>query len=215
MREVCAQTLIGFAGGKEKKKPEPALMNCLCNPRFQRLYYDVRDDPGTALLHTVGDPPYPLPLSTRTMPISAPEPLKSIKLISRMFPWSLDLQNDSGITLQDLLLSAHNFFFTKILEGEYWGTSDDVRARLNTAFHANCAATIPSGGPNVTIGYGGAVPPKIGKPRSKDFGLIRVDWLLDHTIITGLEKDDTLAAYRYPFEKDRSRMWVLSLGPNI
>lgn len=203
-------------GGDKKKVLAPvALINCLANTSFQSLYYDLRDEPETASLRSSGAPNYPLPSSTRTMQITPPPtPFTSIKIISTLFPWSVDITNERGITLDDLLYQMHAHFWTTVTEGEYWATTDETRFRIQTAFYTNCAVTMPPGGPKSVIGYGGAMAAIIGKMRNKDHGVLRIDWLLDYTILTGLDQDDAFAARRFPHLKDRSHVWVVSLASN-
>lgn len=84
------------------------------------------------------------------------------------------------------------------------------------AFVANCSASTTSpGGAKVTVGYGGVIAPMIGKERRKDEGVLRVDWLLDRTILVGLEKDEAFAAHRLHNLKDRSNVWVVTLASNM
>lgn len=180
---------------------------------MQSLHYDLRDLPETAtLLNRASYSHFPIPGSICNSFITAPEPLQKIKLVSRSFPWCIDIAKSSGITLETLIRELHNFLWAPTNESEYWATSDEHRARMFTAYHNNCAAA--SVAPNSYIGYGGALEPSIRKVRAPNDPFRRIDWFLDHTILMGLEKDDDFVSIRINDPRLREDTWVVSLGPN-
>ncbi|KAF8313445.1 hypothetical protein DL93DRAFT_2081152 [Clavulina sp. PMI_390] len=188
-------------------------MNCLCGPASHRIYYDIREDPETALLNGPGGSKYSLDLLL-DKPVTAPVQLPSITLISTAFPWSIDVKNESGVTLGDVLRTLHTAFMHLVTEGEYWSISDEQRAHIVATYNRNYQATLPPGGPKSIIGYGGALAPLLSKPRDSKGGILRVDWLLEQTVFLGLEKNDLFAIVRLPTLKDRSHVWTVTLGPN-
>jgi hypothetical protein len=177
------------------------------------LHYDLRDHAETAsLLNRASHSHFPIPAHVCNSFITAPEPLKKIKLVSRSFPWCIDIAKSSGITLDTLIRELHSLLWASTNEGEYWATSDEHRARMHAAYYNNCAvASVP---PNSYIGYGGVVEPSIRKIRPPCDPFRRIDWLLDRTILTGLEKDDEFISVRITDPKLREDTWVVSLGSN-
>jgi len=144
--------------------------------------------------------------------ITAPNALKKIKLISPLFPWCIDIVHNPGITLEILMQQLHESLWNVATDAEWWATTDEHRTRMHAVYHNNIAAA--SVAPNSHIGYGGVLEPPIRKARPPNDAIRRIDWLLDRTILKGLEKDDEFISIRVPDPKFREETWIVSLGSN-
>ena len=173
--------------------------------------YDLRDNPRQATLALPDFPGNPMQLNAhlRGAPITNLNP-KSIILISKAFPWLIEVKNNAGVTLNDVLHELHDCLSKIVLDTEYWAVSSEMRNRLGEAFHTNCNDSSPT-----PYQYG---PQRAGlslsKPRSKESGLLRVDWLLKRHMFIGLEKDDEFIALRIADKKLHVDTWVPTLAPN-
>lgn len=167
------------------------------------MYYDLRDYPTRALVST--SPNYSS-LSANHLAASITNPeTTTMKIISKLFPWEVDVVSDgSPITVDDLITAIHETLQKHITGSEWWIVTDDVRARVSEQYIKNCDAT--------TLGTG-RHKGEVEKPRAKSEGLRRVDWLLDAFVMKGLEKDDTFAATRFRDKSQRENVWVLVTGP--
>jgi Family of unknown function (DUF6699) len=175
------------------------------------LIYDLRDYPRQATLVSPDSPENPMQLNShlRGAPITNLSP-KSIILISRAFPWLIEVKNNSGVTLNDILNELHDCLSKAVLDTEYWAVSSEMRALLGQAFRVNC-----DNSPSITYPYGPQpVGPSLSKPRSKEEGLLRMDWLLRRHVLIGLEKDDEFIALRIGEKKLHTDTWVLTLAPH-
>lgn len=106
----------------------------------------------------------------------------------------------------------HKALWTPTSDGEYWATTDEHRTHMFMFYSNNCAATRLA--PNSHVGYGGVQEPSIRKFRPPGDPLRRLDWLLERTILKGLEKDDDFIALRLNDPKLHDDTWVVSLGSN-
>jgi len=184
---------------------QPVLIDIL-HPNSRRigakqphLIYDLRDFPEKALVNT--RQAVPLSEAHLDAPITSP-PTNQIKVISRAFPWEIDVESSSDnvpVTVADLIHAVHETLQKHITGSEWWIVTDQVREKVSAQYVKNCDRS-SAGNPRRY---------EVEKPRDKSEGLRRVDWLLDHIVMTGLERDDTFAAQRFRDKETRSITWVL------
>ncbi|KDQ18519.1 hypothetical protein BOTBODRAFT_28901 [Botryobasidium botryosum FD-172 SS1] len=113
-------------------------------------------------------------------------------IISRAFPWGIKVAgSSSGVTCDDVLDAVHAALQKPITPSEWWIATPEQRKKVVAAFESNCSAE------------------KSGRERKN--GILRVDWLCDHTLILGLEKDKEFIGERVREEKVAKDTWVLAL----
>jgi len=189
---------------------EPVLIDILhsssrrSGAKQPHLIYDLRDFPERALVNTR---PHPVPLSDAHLdaPITSP-PKNSIKVISKAFPWEIDVQSaaeDVPVTVGDLISAVHECLQKHISGSEWWIVTDLVRDKVSAQYVKNCERS----------SAGNSRRYEVEKPREKSEGLLRVDWLLENIVMMGLEKDDAYAAQRFRDKETRANTWLLVTGP--
>ena len=148
-------------------------------------------------------------------------PLDSIYVISRLFPWCIHITGSPQITLDNLLTQLHDELWKSVQENEYWATTEEMRTQVAVACHSNCAcaakvapATFSYGVSSSASSSSMVTQPLTFRPREVIEGIKRVDWLLDSTVLVGLEKDDEFIAARIQDKKRHPSAWVLTLASN-
>lgn len=179
-------------------------MNCLAAGGYglQKINYDLRNPPNKALVsnsYSSGSlsGSYVYGSELESCQIACP-PLKYIKLISRHDVWETIIENDSGITLKDVLEGLHRSLWHHLSLPEWWATTPAHRAQITEAYEQNCRNAAPPP-PGLPYGYGGhTITSTDARPRYREMeGVRRIDWLLENTVFVGLEKVDGLIAQRY------------------
>lgn len=147
------------------------------------LRYDVRIKPRENILtSTYHSQSHTATLATQT---------SHIRLISKSFPWTIDVKSAHGSITCELIWDALYFGLQEPLADSEWGMillDDDLRERIERAARKR-------------------------EEKDNDKRLKRIDWLGDNTLFKGLEKDE-------PFEKLRLlpraeaclETWVVRLG---
>jgi hypothetical protein len=139
-------------------------------------------------------------------PITSP-PVASIKIISKVFPWEIDVDSEDAsvaVTVGDLLAAVHDALQKHITNSEWWIVTDANRERVSTQYVKNCDQSSAGSSRHKQV---------VEKPRKKEEGLRRIDWLLDNFVMHGLERDDAYAALRFRDREIRDRTWVLVTSP--
>jgi len=168
------------------------------------LHFDLRDFPSRAFVNS-GRSLQLLSDSLLTASILNPA-TTSIKVISKAFPWEIDVESaddNTPVTLEDLISAVHACLDKQLTGSEWWIVTDDVRAKVSSQYSKNCDAS--SVGESRHRG-------EVEKPRHKNEGLRRIDWLLDNFVMKGLEKDDKFISTRIRDPKVRESTWVLVTG---
>jgi len=170
------------------------------------LNYDLRDFPSRALVRSGSTLSL---LSDSLLVASILNPATtSIKVISKAFPWEIDVESaddNSPVTLEDLITSVHASLDKHITGSEWWIVTEDVRTKVSSQYSKNCDSS--------SVGEGRRRG-DVEKPRHKKEGLRRIDWLLDNHVMKGLEKDDQFISTRIRDPAIREKTWVLVTGQN-
>jgi len=111
--------------------------------------------------------------------------------------------DNSPVTVEDLVNAVHESLSKHISGTEWWIVTDSVREKVTAQYVQNCEATERDGRRKA----------EVEKPRQKNEGLRRVDWLLDGFVMKGLEKDDKFAKLRFRDKDVVEQTWVLVNGP--
>jgi len=115
-----------------------------------------------------------------------------VRLISKDFPWSIDIKtNGHPVTCDDVWNALHNALQQPLADSE-WGTLSHDHSKAKKVQKA--AKQRQSEG-------------------DKDKALKRVDWVADHFIFRGLEKDDDFAKRRLVYvESECEETWVVEMA---
>jgi len=169
------------------------------------IQYDIRDYPQRALVNT---PAGAALLSQSHLGASITSPATtSIKVISKLFPWEIDVQSansNTPVTVEDLIIAVHDALDKHITGSEWWIVTEDVRTKVSAQYLKNCDRSSTGEGRHKG---------EVEKPRHKKEGLRRVDWLLDNFVMKGLEKDEAFSSTRIRDKDIRDQTWVLVTGP--
>lgn len=200
----------GHAPRPQPGPTQPILIDIL-HPASRRvgakqphLIYDLRDFPEKAAVNVK---PRPVALSDAHLdaPLTSP-PTSAIKVISKEFPWEIDVESadeNTPVTIADLINAVHEALQKHITSSEWWIVTDKVREQVTGHYVKNCERS-SAGNPRKY---------EVEKPREKNEGLRRVDWLGDAVVMIGLEKDDAFAAQRFRDKETRAITWRLITSP--
>jgi len=151
------------------------------------ITYDVRMPVSSARVWHY--PPEKLSSSERDALAVVPATSR-IHIISKFFPWDIEVVNRKGVTCGDVLQAVHDALNRRIASSEWWIVQETQRQQVSMAFDKNCTET-PS--------------------RDRTEGILRVDWLRDWTAVLGLVKDNDFIDRRVYDKKARPSTWVLVL----
>ncbi|KAG8987758.1 hypothetical protein FRB94_002363 [Tulasnella sp. JGI-2019a] len=137
-------------------------------PTSQRVVYDVRANPMQAYIHSM--PPFPL--APHYAALATQPALRRIQLVSRILPWTIVVENPNGVTIGDILYRVHASLNKTVAKEDYEAVGDKhAQTRVLQAYKRNCT-------------------PTPGLPaRTREEGLKRIDFLLDRTYFSGIQKD--------------------------
>jgi len=119
------------------------------------------------------------------------QPTQHIRLMSKAFPWQIELVTPVNTTCEDIWTAVYNCL-QQVIEDSEWGfISQDKRIR----------ETIEK-----------ASKKRMERDNSADPRPRRVDYLGEATMFKGLEKDDDFAKVRlYPGHQPLAETWVIKL----
>ncbi len=135
------------------------------------IYLDLRENPANVRFRDLGRPINSWDLSRFT----CEPPLPTITLVSRYFPWYIEVQsnNPSGVTLYDLLWQISICMSTVVTAADYWNNEMDqvARERVAEAWALRCG----------------------DNQDERNQGIRRVDFLMDRVVLQGFtrSKDGT------------------------
>jgi hypothetical protein len=157
------------------------------------IYYDVRLPPSKARLN--GGKPKRLASSDYAAPVLTPRSPSRIRLICKQIPWPIDIQTNhpGGIKLADIFEELYEQLQKHVSSVEWFIVDDKKRAYVGEIMRRNSAFA--------------------KNPRPPTDGVRRVDWLGEHTIVRGLEKDSRFIMERQ-VGKEKMETWVLVIGLN-
>lgn len=110
-----------------------------------------------------------------------------VRLISKMFPWSIDIHSPVQVTLADVWHALYAALQEYIVDSEWALISDNKSKRESIE--------------------------KAAAKRPEDRKLKRIDWLGEHTLFKGLERDESFEKTRImPGTAPCVETWLVKLG---
>jgi hypothetical protein len=117
----------------------------------------------------------------RAEPATFPR-LSTLHVVSRMFPWVITVEAadpSSGVTCGEVIIGIDNFLHSPVGEAEFSRLSHQDKRLVTSSYYANRAIAHT------------LAPAELGE------GLLRVDWLMEHTIFWGMTNADALGKDRH------------------
>ena len=147
------------------------------------LRFDLKQKPSSSIVSSTYFAHHPS--------VAFSKPTHRMRLISRSFPWAIDINSGGQLTVGDVLEAMHAGLQEFIVESE-WGFI--VR-------HHRCKETVEH-----------AMKVRVAEDPTADKRPKRIDYLGDATLFRGLEKDDDFAkAVVLPGAKIWTETWVIKL----
>jgi hypothetical protein len=118
-----------------------------------------------------------------------------LRLISRLLPWTIVVENPYGVTFQHVLEAIHQSLQKNVTEGEFFMAPEATRAKMFASLKENTSGTI---GPMTK--------------RSMAEGVKRVDYLFEKVAFIGMSRpslDDEFLKMKVPNKKERGEAWVI------
>ena len=157
------------------------------------VVYDVRLPPQHAYVRGPSGPaqiPADHALAKATKPA-----MTRLRLISRLLPWTIVVENPYGVTFQHVLEAIHQSLQKSLTEGEFFMAPEPTQARMLACLRENCSGTM------------GAMT-----KRSMAEGVKRVDYLFEKVAFIGMSRpslDDEFLKMKVLNKKERSEAWVI------
>ncbi|KAF9483156.1 hypothetical protein BDN70DRAFT_874198 [Pholiota conissans] len=147
------------------------------------IRFDIRQRPAKAII--------PQAFQTTRSEFAMAAPTRHIRLISKAFPWSIDIISEANITCEDIWRGLHNGLQINLVDSE-WGFLMREKGQLETIENS--------------------VKKRLAADTKADKRPKRIDILGDMTLFRGLEKDDEFAKLRLlPMERKCDETWVVKL----
>ncbi|KAF8971249.1 hypothetical protein BDZ97DRAFT_1788536 [Flammula alnicola] len=147
------------------------------------IRFDVKNRPAKAIV------PHVFQSSRQEFALATPT--KHIRLISKAFPWSIDIVSEANITCEDVWKSLWHGLQQNLADSE-WGYVIRDKGQLET--------------------IEASVKKRVEADPHTDKHPKRIDCLGDMTLFRGLEKDDNYAQLRLlPLSKKCDETWVVKL----
>ncbi|KAF9539937.1 hypothetical protein CPC08DRAFT_717381 [Agrocybe pediades] len=134
--------------------------------------------------------PTPVYLNHRHQPAFLKE-TKHMRIISKSFPWQIDIVTHINVTVEDVWMSVYNALQQPIADSEWGFIIKEKDAKENVEK---------------------AMKKRLDADRNAEKVARRIDYLGDCTLFRGLEKDDEYAKKRLlPFSQKCEETWVIKL----
>jgi len=167
-RETWASRFRNWITGEDRSDPHRQLnriihINAVLNHRDSGIRWNMAYPPHTITLRRVSDPDG----------AAFSPPLSSCRIVSPLIPWVLEITARDGyefITNMSLLADIYNCFKKGIERNIYEGLPRQFKALVDDAYRLRCSS----------------IPDEQASEDAFDYGIRRIDFLLDKIYFTGL-----------------------------